>query len=186
MFAIYSLHLKAPSMPPRQQECIGCRQKQPNGRASTSSVPIGESEVPMVEDRGVLYVVSVDEIFASTDKGETWDVFCTRPKGDPIGLIIMDEPRVPDMTMYLALRDEGVFRSTDSGTHWRHLNEGLTGERISAVAAVENTLFAGTDQRSSPSRFRGLAEITGRDVKYCLLLGSLRKESLCWNRSRYV
>ena len=109
------------------------------------NVPIGESEVPIVEDRGVLYVVSVDEIFASTDNGETWDVFCTRPKGDPIGLIIMDEPRVPDVTMYLALRDEGVFQSTDSGTHWRHLNEGLTGERVSAVAAVENTLFAGTD-----------------------------------------
>ena len=110
------------------------------------NVPIGESEVPMVENQGILYVVSVDEIFASTDKGETWDAFCTRPKGDPIGLIIMDEPRVPDVTMYLALRDEGVFQSTDSGTHWRHLNEGLTGERVSAVAAVENTLFAGTNR----------------------------------------
>ena len=110
------------------------------------SIPIGESEVPMVENRGVLYVVSTNEIFASTDNGETWNAFCPRPKGDPIGLIIMDEPRVPDMIMYLALRNEGVFRSTDSGTHWQHLNEGLTGERISAVAAVESTLFAGTNR----------------------------------------
>ena len=115
-----------------------------------ASVPIGESEVPMVENRGVLYVVSVDEIFASTDNGQTWDVFCTRPKGDSIGLIIMDEARAhgsqADMTMYLALGDEGVFRSTDGGTQWTHLNEGLTGERISAVAAVEKTLFAGTSR----------------------------------------
>ena len=109
------------------------------------NVPIGESEVPIVEDRGVLYVVSADEIFASTNNGETWDVFCTRPKGDPIGLIIMDEPRVPDMIMYLALRDEGVFRSTDGGTHWKPLNQGLEGEKISAIAAVESTLFAGTN-----------------------------------------
>lgn len=110
------------------------------------NVPIGESEVPMVENQGVLYVLSANEIFASTDKGETWNAFCPRPKGDPIGLIIMDGPRVPDMTMYLALRDEGIFRSTDNGAQWEHLNERLTGERISAVAAVESTLFAGTNR----------------------------------------
>ena len=71
------------------------------------SVPIGESVMPMVEDRGVLYVVSTNEIFASMDNGQTWDVFCTRPKGDPVGLIILDEARAhdsqADMTMYLAL-----------------------------------------------------------------------------------
>lgn len=114
------------------------------------SVPIGESEVPMVEDRGVLYVVSANEIFASADSGETWNVFSTRPKGAPVGLIIMNQTRERgsqvDLTIYLALRDEGVFRSTDGGAHWRPLNEGLTGERISAIAAVENTLFAGTNR----------------------------------------
>ena len=58
----------------------------------------------------------------------------------------MDEPRVPDVTMYLALRDEGVFRSTNSGTHWKPINEGLADKRISAIAAVESTLFAGTNR----------------------------------------
>lgn len=110
------------------------------------NAPIGESEAPMVENQGVLYVLSANEIFASTDSGQTWNVFCTRPKGDPIGLIIMDGPRVPDMTMYLALRDEGVFRSTNSGTHWKPINEGLADKRISAIAAVERTLFAGTNR----------------------------------------
>ena len=109
------------------------------------NVPIGESEAPMVENQGVLYVLSANEIFASTDKGETWNAFCPRPKGAPIGLIIMDGPRVPDMTMYLALRDEGVFRSTNSGTHWKPINEGLADKRISTFATVESTLFAGTN-----------------------------------------
>ena len=124
----------------------------PNATAWTRinvSLPISQSMVPMVEDRGVLYVVSADEIFASTDKGQTWNLFCTRPEGNPVGLIIMYEALTHgsqvDRTMYLALEDEGVFRSTDSGKQWTHLNEGLTGERISAVAAVEKNLFAGTN-----------------------------------------
>ena len=124
----------------------------PNATAWTRinvSLPISQSMVPMVEDRGVLYVVSADEIFASTDKGQTWNLFSTRPEGNPVGLIVIDEARAHgshvDMTMYLALEDRGIFRSADSGKQWTHLNEGLTGERISAVAAVEKNLFAGTN-----------------------------------------
>ena len=47
--------------------------------------------------------------------------------------------------MYLALRDEGVFRSTDAGKEWTHLEDGLRGKTISKVAAVQDTVFAGTD-----------------------------------------
>ena len=115
-----------------------------------ASVPMSASLMPMVEHRGILYIVSVDEIFASTDNGQTWNAFCSRPAGKSVGLVVIDEARVPrtraDITLYLALRDEGIFRSTDGGTHWRHLNEGLTvSEKISAVAAVRETVFAGTE-----------------------------------------
>ena len=48
-----------------------------------TSVPMSKSLMPMVENQGVLYIVSVDEIFASTDDGETWNAFCSRPKGGP-------------------------------------------------------------------------------------------------------
>ena len=48
--------------------------------------------------------------------------------------------------MYLAFEDKGVFRSTDTGTHWIPFNNGLTDKRISAVAAIGNTLFAGTNR----------------------------------------
>ena len=114
-----------------------------------ASVPMSKSLMPMVENQGILYIVSVDEIFASMDNGETWNSFCSRPKGDPVGLIVMDEAREQrtqtDITMYLALKDEGIFRSTDGGKQWQSFNDGLTAEKISALTAVGETVFAGTE-----------------------------------------
>ena len=114
-----------------------------------ASVPIGESLMPMAEHSGRLYIVSTDEIFVSDNRGETWRSLNSRPKGDAVELVITgaeeaSNSQVP-ITMYLALRDRGIFRSTDGGAQWTPLNDGLTGEKISAVAAVGKTVFAGTE-----------------------------------------
>ena len=114
-----------------------------------ASVPIGESLMPMAAHSGRLYIVSIDEIFTSDNSGETWRTLGPRPKGDAVGLVITNaeeasSSQVP-ITMYLALRDRGIYRSTDGGAQWHPLNEGLTvSEKISAVAAVGKTVFAGT------------------------------------------
>ena len=109
-----------------------------------SSVPIDESLMPMTAHGGNLYIVSTDEIFTSADRGETWNILGPRPKGEAVGILIMDEVQ-PRITIYLALRDEGVFRSTDGGTQWQPLHDGLTSEKISALAAVDKTVFIGTE-----------------------------------------
>ena len=113
-------------------------------------VPTTKSLMPMVEHQGVLYIVSADEIFASTDNGQTWNAFCPRPKGYPVGLIVTDKGQKQrpqaDVTMFLALRDAGIFRSTDGGTQWESLKNGWIDERISAVAAIGKTVFAGTNR----------------------------------------
>ncbi|MCY4553111.1 MAG: sigma-70 family RNA polymerase sigma factor, partial [Candidatus Poribacteria bacterium] len=115
-----------------------------------TDIPIGSFHVPIAEHRDTLYIVSTDKIFASTDTGETWNIFCPRPKGHTVGLIITDETRgissQADITMYLAFQDKGVFRSTAVDGQWDPLNDGLTGKRIYAVAAVENTVFIGTNE----------------------------------------
>ena len=109
-----------------------------------------DSPVPMTEHGGNLYIVSEDGILTSGDKGETWHTLGPRPKGRAVGLTITDAPdkrNTPaDITLYLALGDEGIFRSTDGGTRWQSLNDGLTGEQISTVVAVEKTVFAGTNR----------------------------------------
>ena len=115
-----------------------------------AKIPISKSLMPIAENRGMLYIVSTDEIFASVDDGETWNVLCARPNGDTAGFIVTGETDGSDpqtgITMYLALRDDGVFRSTDGGTRWGALNGGLGGTRISAMAAVEGTVFTGTNR----------------------------------------
>ena len=115
-----------------------------------TSVPIGTSLMPMAAHGGTLYIVSTDEIFASDNRGETWNTLGPRPKGDAVELVIVDAerastPQAP-MTMYLALRDSEIFRSTDGGAQWTPLNDGLTvSEKISAMTAVGKTVFAGTE-----------------------------------------
>ncbi|MYA69221.1 sigma-70 family RNA polymerase sigma factor [Candidatus Poribacteria bacterium] len=113
-----------------------------------TDIPISESLMPMAEQGSTLYIVSTDEIFASDDSGETWRTIGPRPKGHAVGLIIIDEAQIRSsqtrQTMYLALRDEGIYRSTDGGTRWNLFNDGLANKTISTVAAVEKTVFAGT------------------------------------------
>ena len=111
-------------------------------------------KMAMAEHNGTLYIVSMNEIFASTGNGETWNTFCPKPDGYAVGLIITDGTQATgsqaDITMYLALKDKGkdkgVFRSTDAGAHWDLLNDGLADKRIDAVAAIGNTVFAGTNE----------------------------------------
>ena len=101
-------------------------------------------QIPIAEHQDVLYIVSNDNIFTSSDNGETWNPLCTRPQGYAIGLFLTGE--APHTTIYLALQNNGFFRSTDAGKQWTPLNNGLTDRTLSVVAAIRGTLFAGTDK----------------------------------------
>ena len=105
----------------------------------------------MVERNDTLYVATDTEILASTDSGSTWNSLGIHPKGVPAGLV------VTDAGFYLALA-EGVYHSQDKGTSWISLKNGLDANRIHALAAVENTVFAGTDN----GLYRLNAETWGR------------------------
>ena len=113
-----------------------------------SSVPIEGLQVPMAEHSNTLYLVSDDSVFTSTDEGETWNLLCARPEGNAIGFVVTGEAQgtVSGITMYLALRNKGIFHSTDNGQRWTLLKEGLVGGTISVMAAIGDTVFAGTDK----------------------------------------
>ena len=103
----------------------------------------------MAQHADTLYIVSTNEIFTSNNRGDTWKALGTRPKGHPVGLIIVGEAEHnrshTSPAMYLAVQDKGVFRSTDAGAHWTLLKDRLTDREVFEVAAVGNTVFAGTN-----------------------------------------
>ena len=100
----------------------------------------GYGIIPMAEKDDTLYLVSGNELFSSSNNGETWTSLGTRPKGAAIGLAITDE------ALYLALRDNGIFRSEDRGKQWTLLNDEAIEIKIFALATLENTVFVGTNQ----------------------------------------
>ena len=99
----------------------------------------------MTERDDTLYIVSVKEVFSSTDRGKTWNALGSRPKGKAIGLIITDQ------TLYLAV-EKGIYQSKDSGKQWTDLKDGFnfddesTDEKIAAVTSIGNTVFALTNR----------------------------------------
>ena len=146
-----------------------------------SSVSITGSRVPMAEHDGTLYIVSKDAVFASTDDGETWKSLGSRPEGHAIKLVIVNEAQNSSSrehpTMYLALRDKGVFRSTDVDDQWVSLDDGWIGGTISAVIVVGDTVFAGTDKGlyrlDSDTWERLLADVSGSIYSLAVDQGSL-------------
>ena len=96
--------------------------------------------IEMAERNDTLYLVFPNGVLASKDRGETWAKLGDRPKGVAIGLVITDD------ALYLAFRDEGIFRSTDVGKQWTPLNNEIADSEVLSVAAIENTVFVGTNK----------------------------------------
>ena len=103
-----------------------------------TSVTIGNT-TRMAERDDTLYLVATGEVLASSDSGETWKSLGERPKGIPTGLVTTDEG------LYLAL-DNQVFRSEDAGQQWTPLIDKNAAGIVLAIAAIENSVFVGTNQ----------------------------------------
>ncbi len=92
----------------------------------------------MAAHGNMLYLATDTEILASEDKGETWHALGTHPKGIARGFAVTDSG------FYLALTG-GVYYSKDGKTSWVALKDGMVLKKVSALAVVENTVFAGTN-----------------------------------------
>ena len=101
---------------------------------------VAPKDLTLMAERGdTLYLVSTREVYTSTDRGENWQSLGGRPKGEAIGLVITDNG------LYLALAQQ-IFRSTDAGKQWIPLDDENTDRINFAIAAIENTVFIGTNR----------------------------------------
>ena len=94
--------------------------------------------IQLAEHGDRLYLATDTEVLASVDDGETWNSLGDHPEGPPRGFAVTDSG------FYLALMN-GVYHSKDGKTPWGVLKDGMEVEKIRALTAVENTVFAGTD-----------------------------------------
>ena len=105
-------------------------------RFVSTSGPNREFDPIMAERDDTLYLLTPNELLASTDEGKTWNTLGARPQGRAVALIITD------MAMYLVLQTK-VFRSEDVGNQWEPIGNGF---RIWDALAIDNTLFVGTNR----------------------------------------
>ena len=101
----------------------------------------------IAERNDKLFIATDTEIITSADRGKTWDSLCKCRKGTLVGMVITDSIQQPgsSMTLFLAYTD-GIFRSVDAGETWEKLPKGLIDRIITAIAAIDNAVFAGTDE----------------------------------------
>ena len=158
---------------------IGIYRLSPDAQAWTlvnTTLPItnpSDSEpsglIPMAERGDVLYLVSIDKVFASIDRGETWQSLGLRPKGSAVGLVVTDN------ALYLGLREKGVFMSTDTGKQWTSLTDGALDGKMFALTALEDTVFVGTNRglyRLSSGVWEKLSVDTTKSVQSLAVSGN--------------
>ena len=94
---------------------------------------------PIAKWKNTLYIIPSNELFASKDDGQTWDlVHSWSDQHSSIKLILTEQ------AFYVAFENGTIFRSEDTGKTWEELNEGIMGH-IGSLVKIQNTLFAGTD-----------------------------------------
>ena len=113
------------------------------------SSPTRQFQTPMAERDDTLYVLTPDELLASTDEGETWDTVGPRPEGRAFELLITDR------AFYLVF-EKHIFRSDDAGKSWMPMMQELHAQitkrngspdiSISDAIALDNSVFVGTNQ----------------------------------------
>ncbi|MCY3740895.1 MAG: sigma-70 family RNA polymerase sigma factor [Candidatus Poribacteria bacterium] len=130
------------------------------------STPTRQFQTPMAERNDILYILTDDELLASTDAGETWDTVGPRPEGRAFELLITDE-------MFYLVFEKHIFRSDDAGKSWIPMMpdlhayimkmNGKPDISVSDAVALDNSVFVGTN--------RGLYRVTTDDWELLPLYG---------------
>ena len=140
------------------------------GRHISDFNPLVNSRPPtasLAKWKDTLYIMLANELLASQDDGQTWDLVHTLPDVhyDAIGLILTEQA-------FYAAFENGIFRSEDNGKTWQAINDGLMmGDMgyIRSIVNIQDTLFAGTS-----NGFYRLSADSWQGVKFPVSVGRIR------------
>ena len=113
------------------------------------STPTRQFQTPMAERGDILYVLTPNDLLASTDEGKIWKAVGPRPEGRALELLVTDD------AFYLAF-EKHIFRSNDVGKTWIPMMQdlhayimkmnGAPDISISDAVVLNNSVFVGTNQ----------------------------------------
>ncbi|RMF30430.1 MAG: hypothetical protein D6759_11970, partial [Chloroflexi bacterium] len=83
-------------------------------------------------DGRVLYILHERRVFRSDDAGRSWRFVSFIPEGVEARHLLVSHQNAD--LLYLASANAGVLRSTDGGSSWQIINEGLKDHRIVQIA----------------------------------------------------
>jgi Secretion system C-terminal sorting domain len=82
-------------------------------------------------------------IYLSSDTGKTWIPIAT-PSSSPPGFSPVSCFYRYGPNLFAATRGDGIFLSSDGGTDWSDIGDGLTNHVIRSVSVLDSDIFAGT------------------------------------------
>lgn len=100
-------------------------------------------------DEGLVLAGTQEGIFRSTDGGEHWSNSSTGIEGLTIWRLLA-VPGTPDGTVFLAgSYDYGMYRSTDRGLSWVHIDGGFPLYKVSSMVFDGSYTYAGTEYQGA-------------------------------------
>jgi photosystem II stability/assembly factor-like uncharacterized protein len=101
----------------------------------------------------ILYAGTNDGVFCSEDEGATWRQVGLA--GNKVSSLLCW-----GATLYAAREFGGILRSEDGGNSWHSWRILLLGRGVTSLAALEQTLYAGTTEHLYPNLFPRLDSIS--------------------------
>ncbi len=89
-------------------------------------------------------------VYKSTDAGETWaQSGTTGIVATNLNITALAVNTTDENSVYIGLRGDGLFHSTDGGVNWTNIGQGIPDQTILAIALADNNsiIYAGTKSK---------------------------------------
>ncbi len=121
--------------------CLFSFQNRVQGQWVPAGGPDGGSSYAFAERGDTIFTGSLNGVFFSTDKGESWHAANNGLDGGVVSNLAVSGNSI------LAGTSKGIYRSTNNGALWKLSNTGLTHTRVRCIVVSGDSVFIATDNQ---------------------------------------